>query len=123
ALLFLFALLFSFLIAFFIQGYISKRLLRLVNTIKRVSKTGTYEPIADDGKDEISTLIAAFNKLMQQVQESQKRKDEFIGIASHELKTPLTSIKGYMDLLKLKEDRQPNKQFLEKALQNIKKLE
>ena len=57
------------------------------------------------GKDEISALTRVFNNLMQQVSENQRRKDEFIGIASHELKTPLTSIKGYLELLKGIEDR------------------
>jgi signal transduction histidine kinase len=118
------ALGFSFLIALAIQTYISKRLLYLVNTMKEVSKTGEYnKSIADDGKDEISILITVFNNLMQQVKENQQRKDEFISIASHELKTPLTSIKGYLELLLEREDKQPNKQFAQKAWENANKLE
>lgn len=113
----------SFLIALAVQPYISKRLLYLVNTIIQVRKTGNYQnPIADNGKDEISTLIKAFNKLMVEVKESEKRKDEFIGIASHELKTPLTSIKGYLDLLYILEDKQPNHQCVKKALESTHKL-
>ncbi len=118
------ALGFSFLIAITIQAYISKRLLHLVNTMKEASKTGDYDmSIADDGKDEISTLIKEFNDLMQKVRESQQKKDEFIGIASHELKTPLTSIKGYMELLNIMEDKEANRQCVQKALENVNKLE
>ncbi len=114
----------SFLIGFLVQPYISKRLLNLVNTIKSARKTENYYiPITDNGKDEISTLITAFNQLMQQVIENQQKKDEFIGIASHELKTPLTSIKGYLDLLNVMEDREPNRQCVEKALESARKLE
>lgn len=36
---------------------------------------------------------------ISQRKELEERKDEFIGIASHELKTPLTSIKGYIQIL------------------------
>ncbi len=118
------ALGFSVLIAIAIQAFISKRLLHLVGVMKEVSKTGDYSrSISDAGKDEISTLIGVFNNLMQQVKKNQERKDEFIGIASHELKTPLTSIKGYTELLYDLEDRQPNKQFVQKVLENINKLE
>jgi Osmosensitive K+ channel histidine kinase len=123
AILLLMALVFSFLIAFGTQSYISKRLLRLVKTMKQVGKTGEYNKPELDGKDEISTLNKAFDKLMLQIKENQQRKDEFIGIASHELKTPLTTIKGYMDLLAMTEDTKPQKLYVQKALESLKKLE
>jgi signal transduction histidine kinase len=92
--------------------------------MKQVSKTGkldTLEP--DNGKDEISILNKSFNKLMLQIKENQEKKDEFIGIASHELKTPLTTIKGYMDLLSMTEETQPQKLYVQKAQDSLKKLE
>lgn len=38
----------------------------------------------------------------QAMRELNRRKDEFLGIISHELKTPLTSLQGYLELLALR---------------------
>lgn len=118
------AVAFSVIVAYVIQFYISRRLLRLSSTMDQVSRTVDYnKTLTDDGKDEIGTLIRVFNNLMNEIKLHQQRKDEFIGVASHELKTPLTTIKGYLDLLNNIEDKQPNKQFVQKSLSNVNKLE
>ena len=114
----------SFLIAFIMQRYISRRLIYLAGFMQQVSHTEDYEKkVIEDGRDEISTLSIVFNKLMAQIMESQKKKDEFIGIASHELKTPLTSVKAYLQVLEKIEDKYPNKEYVQKTLNNVNKLQ
>ncbi len=55
----------------------------------------------------------------------ERLKSEFISIVSHELKTPLTSIKNSLDIVasgKAGETTEPMKKFLDMAKRNVKKL-
>lgn len=53
-----------------------------------------------------------------------ERKDEFIGVASHELKTPLTSLKGYLQLMAYQEHLPEQvKSYISKANISLTKLQ
>jgi two-component system, OmpR family, sensor kinase len=59
---------------------------------------------------------------LQLTRELDNKKDEFIGIASHELKTPLTSIKAYIQLLERSDLKEQERKYVTKANSNVKKL-
>jgi len=61
-------------------------------------------------------------QLYQQLQELNARKDEFIGLASHELKTPLASVKGYLQILSKRMTDEKDKLFVQKTQHQLSKL-
>jgi len=74
--------------------------------------------IMDDIDETNRKLVIAQDKLKQDVEELKKldiKKDQFISIAAHELKTPMTSIRGFSDLLnnpKVAENPELRKKYL-----------
>jgi signal transduction histidine kinase len=71
----------------------------------------------------ISKWVGTFTDIDDQKQ-AVKKKDEFISIASHELKTPLTTIKAYIQLLDRAITREdPTKLYVDRALVQVRKLD
>ncbi|MCM4159397.1 PAS domain S-box protein [Antarcticibacterium flavum] len=62
------------------------------------------------------------SRLFEQVKSLSDKKDEFIALASHELKTPLTTIKGYLQVLSKLEIGNTPTLFVNKALHQVDKL-
>lgn len=76
-----------------------------------------------NNKGEIVQWIATATDIHEQKIKEQK-KDEFLSIASHELKTPLTSVSAYLQLLQITphEDIEKSTLYTEKALQSVERL-
>lgn len=79
---------------------------RLSSATRRLAEGDLEERVTVDSDDELGRLSQDFNtmaeRLEAQVQaltDAARRQEEFIGSFAHELKTPLTSIIGYADLL------------------------
>lgn len=80
-------------------------------------------PVRD--KTGIRSWVGTFTDIHEQ-KEEERKKDEFLSIASHELKTPLTSIKAYIQLLERMPDVQKESKFatyISRAQTQVNKLD
>ena len=72
--------------------------LRTIMTSIRTTRTGNYAHAVDvGGNDELTALGDEFNDLITRLKISEEKRSRFVSDASHELKTPLASIKLLSD--------------------------
>ncbi|MBQ9479106.1 MAG: HAMP domain-containing protein [Selenomonadaceae bacterium] len=89
-----------------IAGYlVSSRILKPIRDVTAAAQTIEAQKMDErlaigKAKDEVTELADTFNHMLDRLQESFKQQQRFISDASHELRTPVTVIMGYADMLK-----------------------
>ncbi len=120
-------------IGFFLFAFLTKRL-QSVSRAVRDFEEGHYERRIQPGsEDEIGSLARSFNQMAETIQNQLKElkktdelRRELVANVSHDLKSPLATIQGYIETLLMKRDtlsEEEQRRFLETAFQSTQFLD
>ena len=94
-------------------SYITIKPFRNINeTIARIDRGHMTEEIDLKGCTEVETISGSFNKMLDRINQLEASRQMFVSNVSHELKTPMTSMKVLADSLLQQEDV-PNEMYRE----------
>lgn len=95
------SIIFAIIIAAAIVKYFAELLViepieEINNAAKRLAKGDVKKRVEIVGNDEIGELGQSFNRMATAIEESDNTRKQFISNVSHELRSPITSIKGFI---------------------------
>ena len=96
------------ILAYFFGRFLARRVIdpmaRITKEVKHISASNLHNRLPDtEGQDEISDLTKTFNDMLDRLETSFEIQANFINNASHELKTPITTIIAETEIMLLKE--------------------
>ena len=109
--------------------FVARRLARRVRRVERAAADvarGDFfkEPLPVDSEDELGQLTRTFNAMQQQLREVDIARKEFIATASHELRTPIFSLAGFVELLQDEDlDEETRREFVETMREQVERLQ
>jgi len=85
-----------------LSNFITRPITSMIKTMREIRKSGEYKRIQlpKQAKDELYQMGETFNEMMDLLEDNFEKQEQFVSNASHELKTPLTVIESYSNLLK-----------------------
>ena len=84
-------------LSFILARSIVRPIRRVAAATRALAADESHDPLPTGGTTEIASLARAFNLMTEQLAASREAERDFLLSVSHELKTPLTAIRGYSE--------------------------
>ena len=117
------ALLLGLVGGYVVARALAQRVKRLELAAEKVAAGDFDQPIPVDSGDELGQLAVAFNQMQRQLGQLESARKKFIATASHELRTPIFSLGGFVELLEDEDlDPETRRRFLEQVKDQVERL-
>jgi signal transduction histidine kinase len=101
----------------------ARRIRRLERAADRIAAGDFDEPVVDLGRDEVGELALAFDRMRSQLAQLDDARRAFIANASHELRTPIFSVGGFLELLQEDDlDAETRAEFVDAMAEQMARL-
>jgi len=118
------ALVIAVISGFFVARAIANRVSRLERAALDLAAGRQVQPIPVESQDELGRLTQAFNEMQMQLAQVDRARKEFIANASHELRTPIFSLGGFVELLQDEQlDPETRDEFLRAMREQVDRLQ
>jgi signal transduction histidine kinase len=87
----------SIILVYFLSKRITNPLKEMTLAARRISSGEWQNKLSFSGNDEVAVLAESFNHMVETLENLEKMRRDFIANISHELRTPMTSINGFIE--------------------------
>jgi signal transduction histidine kinase len=118
------ALLLALIGGYLVARALARRVRRLELAAAEVARGRFIEPLPVDSEDELGQLTRTFNEMQERLRELDVARKAFIATASHELRTPIFSLAGFVELLRDEDlDEETRRDFIETMSEQVARLQ
>jgi two-component system OmpR family sensor kinase len=118
------ALLIAVISGFFVARALANQVSRVEHAARDLAAGRQVKPLPVESEDELGRLTQAFNEMQAQLARVDRARKEFIANASHELRTPIFSLGGFVELLEDEQlDAETREEFLRLMREQVDRLQ